>query len=240
MPFLDADGAPLTGLGLRYLGGLDFTVEQPIRWVDPRDGAGYDIPAGQRTDLASVPPFLWGLVASYGRQTLPAILHDTLSHRADDAPAASRYAVRRDADLRFRRALVESGVTVLRARTMWTVVALNREVRFRTALGVLLAVQAIVSITAIVGGVALAAALGDPRWLLLLPAPAVLAIPWWRDAGLVLCCGYLGALYLPLVTAAVLASGVEYLVSLVVWLAQGRPGPTPHPGPTLRTPGSRS
>jgi hypothetical protein len=236
MPFLDADDAPLTGVGLRYLGDLAFTVEQPFRWVDPRDGAEYDVPAGEATDLASVPPFLWGLVASYGRQTLPSILHDTLSQRADHAPAASRYAVRRDADLRFRRALVESGVTVLRARTMWTVVALNRELRFRTPLGVLLAVQAIVSIAAIVGGVALAGALRDPWWLLLLPAPAVLAIPWWRDAGLVLCAAYLGALYLPLIAAAALASGIEYLVALVVWLAEGRPGPTPHPGPTLRGP----
>jgi len=237
MPFLDPDGVPLAGLGLRYLRELEFTVEQPFRWVDPRDGAEYDVPAGERTDLASVPPFLWGLVASYGRQTLPSILHDALARRAANAPPASRYAERRDADLRFRRALVESGVTVLRARTMWTVVALDRELRFRTPLGVLLAVQALLSIAAIVGGVVVAAALGDPRWLLLLPAPAVVAILWWRDAGLVLCCAYLGALYLPLIATAALASALEYLIALIVWLAQGRPGPTPHPGPTLGAPG---
>lgn len=236
MPFLDADGAPLSGLGLRYLGGRDFSVQQPFRWVDPRDGAGYEVPAGERTDLASVPPFLWGLVASYGRQTLPAILHDTLAHRADHAPPPSRYAVRRDADLRFRRALVESGVTALRARTMWTAVAIDRELRLRTPLGVLLAVQALASIAAIVAGVVLAG-LGQPWALLLLAAPAVLALPWWRDAGLALCAGYLGALYLPLVAAAGLASGIEYLVALAVWLVGGRPGPVPHPGPTLRAPG---
>jgi hypothetical protein len=236
MPFLDADGGPLAGLELRYLGDREFLVEQPFRWVDPRDGVGFDIPAGHATDLASVPAFLWGLVASYGRQTLPAILHDALSDRADDAPAATGNAVRRDADLRFRRALIESGVTALRARTMWTAVALNRYAEFRMPLGILLFVQAIVSIAVIVGGIVLTA-LGHPWWLLLLPAPAVLAIPWWRDADLVLSAAYLGALYLPLVVAAALSSAIEYVVASVVWIAAGRRGPTPHPGPTLRAPG---
>ncbi|GAA2087379.1 hypothetical protein GCM10009840_26630 [Pseudolysinimonas kribbensis] len=239
MPFLDPDGAPLPPLALSYLGDRAFRVEQPFRWVDPRDGASFEVPAGQLTDLASVPSFLWGLVASYGRQALPAILHDTLSDRADDAPAATRDAVRRDADLRFRRALVESGVTVLRARTMWTAVALNRYAEFRMPIAILLFVQAIVSIVAIVGAVVLAA-LGHPWWLLLLPAPAVLAIPWWRDAGLALCAAYLGALYLPLVVAAALSTAVEYLVALAVWLVDGRRRPVPRPGPTLRAPGGAS
>jgi hypothetical protein len=239
MPFLDADGSPLPPLALSYLGDRLFRVEQPFRWVDPRDGASFEVPAGQLTDLASVPSFLWGLVASYGHQALPAILHDALSDRADHAAPAERNAVRRDADLRFRRALVESGVTVLRARTMWTAVALNRYAVFRMPIAILLFVQAIVSIVAIVGAVVLAA-LGHPWWLLLLPAPAVLAVPWWRDADLALCAAYLGALYLPLVVAAALSSTVEYLVALVVWLADGRRGPGPRPGPTLRAPGGRS
>jgi hypothetical protein len=233
MPFLDADGAPLGPLPLRYLGGREFEVEQAFRWVDPRDGAELPIPLGQRTDIASVPPFLWGLVASYGRQTLPAIMHDAASDRADHAPVATRFAVRRDADLRFRRALVESGVTVLRARTMWTVVALNRYARFRSALAVLLFAQAIASVAALVGAVALAA-LGHPWWLLLLPVPAVLALPWGREVLVPLCASYLGALYLPLIAGAAIASGVEYAIAFVVWIATGRPGPTPHPGPTLR------
>jgi hypothetical protein len=241
MPFLDAHGSPLGSLDLRYLRGIDFEVEQAFRWTDPHDGAVFDVPVGHRTDIASVPPFLWGLVASYGRQTLPSILHDHLSDLADHAPASSRDAVRRDADLRFRRALVESGVTVLRARTMWTAVALNRYARFRMPLALLLFAQAIASIVAIVGAVVLAA-LGHPWWLLLLPAPAVLAVPWWRDADLALCAAYLGALYLPLIAGAALASGIEYLVALIVWIAEGRPGPTPHPGPTLLPPrpGDRS
>jgi len=239
MPFLDADGAPLPPLRLSYLGGRDFRVEQPFRWVDPHDGATFAVPAGQRTDLASVPSFLWGLVASYGHQTLPAILHDTLSDRADHAPAGTRDAVRRDADLRFRRALVESGVTVLRARTMWTAVALNRYAVFRMPIAILLFVQAIASIVAIVGAVVLAA-LGHPWWLLVLPAPAVLAIPWWRDADLALCSAYLGALYLPLIVAAAVSSAIEYLVAFVAWIVGGRPGPAPRPGPTLRAPGGTS
>jgi hypothetical protein len=238
MPFLDADGAPLGSLALRYVGGRDFVVEQPFRWVDPRDGADYDLPSGQETDLASVPPFLWGLVASYGHQTLPAILHDALSRRADHAPSGTGNAIRRDADLRFRRALIESGVTALRARTMWTAVALNRYAVFRMPLALLLFAQAIASIAAIVGAFVLVG-LGHPWWLLLVAAPAVLALPWGPDAGLVLSAAYLGALYLPLVVGAALASGVEYLVALAVWLVDGRRGPTPRPGPTVRAPAGR-
>lgn len=233
MPFLDADGAPLGSLPLRYLGAREFEVEQAFRWRDPRDGAELPVPRGQRTDLASVPPFLWGLVASYGRQTLPAIMHDAASDRADHAPAAQRFAIRRDADLRFRRALVESGVTVLRARTMWTVVALNRYARFRTGLAVPLFAQSIASVAALVGAVVLAA-LGHPWWLLLLLAPAALALPWGREAPVPLCASYLGALYAPLIAGAAITSAVEYAIALAAWLATGRPGPSPHPGPTLR------
>lgn len=239
MPFLDPDGDALPPLALSYLGDRTFRVEQPFRWVDPRDGASFEVPAGQLTDLASVPSFLWGLVASYGRQALPAILHDTLSGRADHAPAGTRNAVRRDADLRFRRALIESGVTVLRARTMWTAVAINRYAVFRMPLALLLFVQAILSIAVIVGAVVLTA-LGHPWWLLLLPVPAVLTIPWWRDADLALSAAYLGALYLPLVVAAAASSAVEYLVAVVAWIVDGRRGPVPRPGPTVRAPGGGS
>jgi hypothetical protein len=38
----------------------------------------YFVAKGIDTDLASVPPFLWGVIASYGHHTLPAILHDVL------------------------------------------------------------------------------------------------------------------------------------------------------------------
>ncbi len=63
------------------------------------------------TDLASVPPFLWGVIASYGRQTLPALLHDMQCYAAAQPhqPAAYRRRARREADTLFRATLRASG-----------------------------------------------------------------------------------------------------------------------------------
>ena len=245
MPFIDSTGAPLDGVHLLYRPATVrlFQLEQGFAWIDPRDGSRTDIPAHDvarpptdphnSTDLASVPAFLWGLVASYGHQTLPAILHDALSDRADEAPLAQQFAVRRAADDAFRIALRESGVTALRATTMWTVVAIQGWTRFRTPLGVLMAIQVVLGILAVIAAIVIGA-LGHPLLLLIGLAPAVLALLWGRTAPLVIAGSYLGALYSPLIVGAALASAVEYLIALVGFLAGGRRGATPEPGPTLR------
>lgn len=82
------------------------------------------VPVGLVTDLASVPMPLWGVIASYGRQTLPAILHDATSRAlADpDRPASSRRAARRDADHLFRGTLRETGTGPVRRWLMWAAV----------------------------------------------------------------------------------------------------------------------
>jgi hypothetical protein len=81
------------------------------------------VPTGLVTDLASVPMPLWGVVASYGRQTLPAILHDATSKLADsDRPASSRRAARRDADRLFHDTLRETGTGPVRRWLMWAAV----------------------------------------------------------------------------------------------------------------------
>ena len=247
MPFIDSTGAPLDGVHLLYRPrgaevGL-FQVEQPFAWIDPRDGSRHEIPADDltrpagdphnSTDLASVPAFLWGLVASYGHQTLPAILHDALSDRADDAPAAERLALRRVADDAFRVALRESGVTTLRATTMWAVVSMQRYLRFRLPLGIVLVAQVVLGALAVIAAVVLAL-LGHPLLLLIGLAPAVLALAWGRSAPVVIASSYLGALYSPLIVSAAAASGVEYLIALVAFVAGGLRGTLPRPGPTLR------
>lgn len=243
MPFIDSTGAPLDRVHLLYRPaavGL-FQLEHGFVWIDPRDGTRTDIPAHDvtrpptdaHTDLASVPSFLWGLVASYGHQTLPAILHDALSDRADEAAAADRFAVRRTADDAFRVALRESGVTTLRATTMWVVVSMQRYLRFRTPLGVVLVAQVVIGGLAIIAAVALGL-LGHPLSLLLGVAPAALALAWGRDAPVVIAGSYLGALYSPLIVSAALSSAVEYVIALVVFVATGMRGAPPRPGPTLR------
>ena len=62
------------------------------------------------TDLASIPPCLWGLIPSYGRHTMPAILHDVRCDAAKKAVAgqggrAHSAYLRRRADQQFRHTL---------------------------------------------------------------------------------------------------------------------------------------
>ena len=88
-----------------------------------RSAVEHVVPAGFVTDLASVPELLWGVIASYGRQTLPAVLHDQLyatAARADTLPRARR--LRRDADVLFRSTLRESGAGPVRQWLMWAAV----------------------------------------------------------------------------------------------------------------------
>lgn len=244
MPFTDLHGGPLDRVPLLYRGGRLFQLEQPFRWTHPTEHGGFVVPAHdpQRpatekwnaTDLASVPPLLWGLVASYGRQTLPAILHDALVDELDRLPFAERYPVRRRADDAFRVALQETGVTWFRALTMWAAVALQREWQLRRARAVLLIAQVTVGVLLLVGSV-VAVALGAPAWVLAaIAVPALLGALWGRDAPLAIAAAYLAAIYLPLLAAAGVASAIEYLVAVIAWLAIGRRGAPPAPGPTLR------
>lgn len=82
------------------------------------------VPVGLVTDLASVPMPLWGVIATYGRQTLPAILHDATSRslRSPERPAGSRRAGLRAADELFRLTLRESGTGPVRRWLMWSAV----------------------------------------------------------------------------------------------------------------------
>ncbi|WP_193311414.1 DUF1353 domain-containing protein [Georgenia satyanarayanai] len=96
---------------------------------DGRDAAGptwsraaveHVVPPGFVTDLASVPAVLWGVIASYGRQTLPAVLHATLYAAARAAPRAPRTRrLRREADTLFRLTLRDTGAGPVRQWLMW-------------------------------------------------------------------------------------------------------------------------
>ncbi|MFC9897849.1 DUF1353 domain-containing protein [Nocardia sp. NPDC127579] len=74
----------------------------------------FTVPAGFRTDFASVPRALVWLIPRYGAYTRAAILHDYLLH-SDEVSTA-------DADGIFRRALREFGVTKPRRWMMWAAV----------------------------------------------------------------------------------------------------------------------
>lgn len=245
MPFTDTNGDVLRSLPLIYRLERDFQVAVAFCWHDPRPGGKtIEVPAhdpslppteGNSTDFASVPPFLWGLIASYGKQTLAAILHDSLTYQSRLAPVEERLALRRTADETFRVALVDSGVHQLRARVMWAAVGAERYVHHGGVLGPLLVVQLTLGILALISSVVLGV-LFHPVWLLLATAPAVVTLLWGKNADLMLTSTYLGALYTPLVAAAFIGSRLEQLLATVIWVGTGTPGPAPKAEPTLRWP----
>lgn len=241
MPFLTAAGEPLDALPLVYRRGRDFQVAEDFLYLNPRDGIRTLVPAheldlpprdGNSTDFASVPPFLWGLIANYGTQTLPAIMHDALVGQLLREPEEQRLALRREADELFRVALIDNGVHRLRARVMWAAVGLESWGRHGGALGRLLIGQVAVGVLAIVAAVALGVAV-SPWWFALALAPLLLAAPWGSTFGLVSTATYLAALYAPLILGAFLASHVENAIAMIVWLATGCKGPRPRAEPTV-------
>lgn len=241
MPFLTTAGEPLDALPLVYRRGRDFQVAEDFLYLNPRDGTRTLVPAheldlpprdGNSTDFASVPPFLWGLIANYGTQTLPAIMHDALVGQLLREPEEQRLALRRDADELFRVALIDNGVHRLRARVMWAAVGLESWGRHGGARGRLLIGQVAVGVLAIVAAVALGIAV-SPWWFALALAPLLLAAPWGSTFGLVSTATYLAALYAPLILGAFLASHVENAIAMIVWLATGCKGPRPRAEPTV-------
>jgi hypothetical protein len=73
------------------------------------------VPAGFRTDFATVPRVVTWLVPRFGSYTLAAILHDWLCSQG----IASGAVTPREADGLFRRVMRESGVPLLRRWLMW-------------------------------------------------------------------------------------------------------------------------
>lgn len=139
MPFVreyEGRWRPCATVDLRQLpdrGRTRFEVLEDFGWTrlpaDDSDATGptwtraaveHVVPAGFVTDLASVPAVLWGVIASYGRQTLPAVLHDLLYEAARSAPRATRARrLRREADTLFRVTLRATGAGPVRQWLMW-------------------------------------------------------------------------------------------------------------------------
>ncbi|MGI9822018.1 DUF1353 domain-containing protein [Agromyces sp. Marseille-Q5079] len=253
MPFLTEDGRPLDELLLaqRPADGYRFHVRAPFAYLDPVTGRRYVVSArpagsadpapGERepdvpgiTDLASVPMWMWSFIASYGRQSAPAVLHDERSvaaARLGDRRAA--LAQRRVDDRVFRTALREQGVPVLRSWLMWAWVAADRERQFGGAAGALLVGQAVLG--ALVVLAASVAAFWQPWWLVALPVVVLAGLPWRSLAPLVLVLTGSLAVIGPLLVVHVAALVPLRLIEAVVEMfAGGDPGdvlrPTVAPG----------
>jgi Protein of unknown function (DUF1353) len=108
MPF-----EPSADVVVRRLDDEFWAVEQPLVYRGRRDE--FTVPAGFRTDFASVPRVAVWLIPRFGRYTPAAILHDWLC----TAGIATGQVTPREADGLFRRIMRESGVPVLRRWLMW-------------------------------------------------------------------------------------------------------------------------
>ncbi|WP_116452415.1 DUF1353 domain-containing protein [Blastococcus litoris] len=124
------------------------------------------VPAGFRTDFATVPaPVRW-LVPRFGTYTLAAILHDWLVTEG----LATGAVTSRDADGIFRRVMRESGVPLLRRWLMWAGVRWGALFNERRRPGWLWSAPGVLAISLA------AAPLVLPPAVLVLPALAVYAL----------------------------------------------------------------
>jgi hypothetical protein len=134
------------------------------------DGSFWDVPAGEMsTDLASVPAPLWSLLASYGRQTRPALLHDHITEVALTLPnRTAAFELRARGDDLLRESLADEGVrSAPRRWTFWAGVTLGKYALHGTTAATILGLGSLVSLWL--------------AWALLAVALASSA-PWWWSA----------------------------------------------------------
>lgn len=100
---------------LMYLGVGRYETVGPTEYVGSEDVI--TIPAGFRTDLASVPRIFWALLPPNGVYENAAVVHDAYCVRlaAGDSPISSH-----DVDGLFRRVMREAGVGLITRWVMWT------------------------------------------------------------------------------------------------------------------------
>ncbi len=250
MPFFNEQGEPLDRIFLLQRSPRHFQLLRPISFLEagrpesqrivvPAHDPELPAVGDNQTDLASVPPFLWGLIASYGRQTAAALLHDHLSDEARHGDPATRIDRRRVADRLFGVALLESGISILRMLVMRSFVSVQKYVEFRRWQGYTMiahAALAIAFVYAVIGAVSglWATPMSSSPWsLLLVLLPTVTTMLWWRDAVTMIVIVYMGAIFAPFILIAAVAEFLLLLVEGAVWLLAGRRGPVPVIGPTI-------
>lgn len=118
MPFMGALNIAPTGERVPSpdgLGNLIYTLGQELTYR-PRRGPAVTVPAGFRTDLASIPQKYQQRDPAQSPAARPGVIHDYLY--------TSHGASRRDADRLFREALRDEGVPLGQRLAMWAAVRL--------------------------------------------------------------------------------------------------------------------
>lgn len=149
---------------LRGVGADTWELVEPLVYRGNRQV--FVVPAGFRTDLATVPQVVVWLIARSGRYTRAAVLHDWLVTEG----IARGVVTPREADGLFRRVMRELGVPVLRRWLMWTGVRWGALANPRRRPGWWLSAPGVLAISAV------AAPLVVPPALLILPGLAVYAV----------------------------------------------------------------
>ena len=129
-PIAEASGVPLYDSPLQ-----DLIVRMAL---EPTPGGRR---VAWKSDLASIPKFLWSLIPSYGRHTIPALMHDALCDEVKELRGESQLVplgnlevlkhpykarrMRRRADRLFRITLADvAGMKPVTRWLMWTAVRL--------------------------------------------------------------------------------------------------------------------
>jgi hypothetical protein len=251
MPFYQDAAAtePLTAIHLVQRTKRCFQLVQPIYYRADAASAvvrikAHDLSAGLKnnsTDLASVPTWLWGLIASYGRQTAPALLHDLRMAACAELPPEEALRRRRVYDEEFRRALLDTGVAALRARLMWAGVSIQAYLEHARGRGLLLAASVGVGVLAFLAAIWLAAAgAGQVPLAGAALLTALLCLVWTRDWPVLAVLVPAFTLFSPVLTVAAAGSLLLWLCETGWWAVTKpfaeHPGPPPVAGPLARTP----
>ena len=94
----------------------EFKVYEDFKYT-MKNGDKYVVPAGFRTDFASIPQIFHSIISKLGPQNKAAVVHDYLYSKS------SHYTkTRKQADQVFLHILLEQGVCCLKAKAMYRAV----------------------------------------------------------------------------------------------------------------------
>ncbi|THG32344.1 DUF1353 domain-containing protein [Naasia lichenicola] len=244
MPFARMDGGRLDRIHLSQRAPGTFQLLEPFSYLEPgrpeeerivirAHDESQPAKGANASDLASIPPFLWGLISNHGRHTASALMHDQLWWECLDPDRRLWIERRREADRVFRVSLREGNSSAVRSAILWSAVSIERFWGPRRWQAIAMAVQIVLGVGAIYLGIAALLGLGDLPLMLatLVAAPALLALPWRRDAAPIEILTHLGILFLPIAVVAIVGQFALAGLEVAGWALGGRKGPAPRRGP---------